>query len=128
LSIRQNFLPNNDAIYYLRLHGRNAAEWWRHQHSEDRYNYFYSADELREFSDTIAASRQLVKKAYLYANNHFSAQSVANAVMIKHQVGDRIDGGYSTEFLERFPELAGIVQGEHEAGGASTPSPARTLF
>ena len=39
--------------------------------------------ELQEFSDTADAARQLVKKAYLYTNNHFSAKSVANAVMIK---------------------------------------------
>ena len=80
LSIRQNYLPNVRGFYYLRLHGRNAKQWWRHDKSEDRYNYLYSGDELQEFSDTIDAARRLVKKAYLYTNNHFSAKSVANAV------------------------------------------------
>jgi uncharacterized protein YecE (DUF72 family) len=37
-SIRQNFLPNVRTFYYMRLHGRNAAQWWRHDKSEDRYN------------------------------------------------------------------------------------------
>ena len=50
-SIRQNYLPNVTSFYYMRLHGRNAAQWWRHDKSEDRYNYLYSADELKEFSD-----------------------------------------------------------------------------
>ena len=38
-SIRQNYLPNVSSFYYMRLHGRNAAAWWRHEKSEDRYNY-----------------------------------------------------------------------------------------
>ena len=36
-----------------------------------------------EFSETADAAKQLVKKLYLYTNNHFSAKSVANAAMIK---------------------------------------------
>ena len=51
-SIRQNYLPNVTSFYYMRLHGRNAAQWWRHDKSEDRYNYLYSAGELQEFSET----------------------------------------------------------------------------
>ena len=30
LSIRQNYLPNVTSFYYMRLHGRNAAQWWAH--------------------------------------------------------------------------------------------------
>lgn len=112
LSIEQNLLPNTAGLHYLRLHGRNAKEWWNHKAAEDRYNYFYAANELREFSTAIQASKELVKKAYLYTNNHFSAQSVANAAMIKHQVGQPNRGGYSDAFIERFPELIGIVEKE----------------
>ena len=67
-SIRQNFLPNVTGCYYMRLHGRNAAKWWSHEKAEDRYDYLYSADELKEFSDTAAAAKTLVKKLYLYTN------------------------------------------------------------
>jgi uncharacterized protein YecE (DUF72 family) len=111
-SIRQNLLPNVRGFYYMRLHGRNAAQWWRHDASEDRYNYLYSADELREFSETAGAARQLVKKAYLYANNHFSAKSVANAAMIKQQLGEPMEGEYPPAFLEHYPQLAGVVRVE----------------
>ena len=110
LSIRQNYLPNVRGFYYMRLHGRNVEQWWRHARSEDRYDYLYSADELREFSDTADAARRLVKKLYLYTNNHFSAKSVANAAMIKQQLGEPIDGEYPAEFLERYPQLVGIVK------------------
>jgi uncharacterized protein YecE (DUF72 family) len=109
-SIRQNYLPNVRGFYYMRLHGRNAAQWWKHAKSEDRYDYLYSADELREFSETANAARRLVRNLYLYTNNHFSAKSVANAAMIKHQIGEPNEGQYPPEFIERYPETAGTIQ------------------
>lgn len=108
-SIRQNYLPNVTAFYYMRLHGRNAAQWWQHAKSEDRYNYLYSAGELQEFADTAGAAKTLVKKSYLYTNNHFSAKSVVNAVMLKAQLGQPIEGEYPPEILERYPELRALV-------------------
>jgi hypothetical protein len=51
-----------------------------------------------------------VKKLYLYTNNHFSAKSVANAAMIKKQLGEPIDGDYPPEFVARYPGLAGTVK------------------
>jgi len=108
-SIRQNYLPNVKSFYYMRLHGRNAAQWWRHDKSEDRYNYLYSAGELQEFSATAGAAKELVKKSYLYTNNHFSAKSVVNAVMLKAQLGQPIAGEYPPEIVERYPELADLV-------------------
>ena len=112
-SIRQNWLPNVKGFYYVRLHGRNAAQWWRHDNAEDRYNYLYAAGELEEFTETADAARRLVKKAYLYTNNHFSAKSVANAAMIKQQLGEPIEGEYSPEFVAQFPGLAGVVKVRH---------------
>jgi uncharacterized protein YecE (DUF72 family) len=110
LSIQQNYLPNVQGFYYMRLHGRNAEKWWRHDRAEDRYDYLYSADELKEFTETASAAKQLVKKLYLYTNNHFSAKSVANAAMIKQQLGEPVEGEYSAEFLARYPQLAGVVR------------------
>jgi uncharacterized protein YecE (DUF72 family) len=108
-SIRQNYLPNVEGFYYMRLHGRNVEKWWRQEKSEDRYDYLYSAEELSEFSETADAAKRLVKKLYLYTNNHFSAKSVANAAMIKQQLGEPIEGDYPSDFVERYPELAGVV-------------------
>jgi uncharacterized protein YecE (DUF72 family) len=108
-SIRQNYLPNVKTFYYMRLHGRNAKEWWHHAHRDDRYNYLYSADELQEFADVAGAARELVKKSYLYTNNHFSSKSVVNAVMLKAQLGQPIEGEYPPELVERYPEIAELV-------------------
>jgi uncharacterized protein YecE (DUF72 family) len=109
-SIRQTLLPNVRTFYYLRLHGRNAAQWWKHEKSEDRYNYLYSPEELKPFSDAAKAAAREVKKAYLYANNQFSAKSVANAAILKAQLGQDLDGEYPGEFVERFPDLEGMVK------------------
>ena len=110
-SIRQNLLPNVKTFYYLRLHGRNAAQWWKHEKSEDRYNYLYSAEELEPFADAVKeVTKREVKKAYLYANNHFSAKSVANAAILKHQLGQDIPGEYPEEMVERYPDLEGLVK------------------
>ena len=109
-SIRQNFLPNVEGCYYMRLHGRNAKQWWTHEKAEDRYNYLYTAPEISEFVETVDAARQLVKKLYLYTNNHFSAKSVANAAMIKKQLGEPLEGEYREEFLTAYPALVGAVR------------------
>jgi uncharacterized protein YecE (DUF72 family) len=109
-SIRQNLLPNVRTFYYLRLHGRNAAQWWNHEKSEDRYNYLYSAEELEPFAEAVKVASREVRKAYLYANNHFSAKSVANAAILKHQLGEDLPGAYPPEFVERYPDLKGIVK------------------
>jgi uncharacterized protein YecE (DUF72 family) len=93
----------------MRLHGRNAQAWWRHEKSEDRYNYLYSRQELREFSDIAGAAQALVKKSYLYTNNHFASKSVVNAVMIKAQLGEPIDGEYPPELIEHYPEIKDLV-------------------
>jgi uncharacterized protein YecE (DUF72 family) len=109
-SIRQDLRPNVRSFYYLRLHGRNAAEWWQHEKSEDRYNYLYSADELQPFAEAAGAASRAVKKAYLYANNHFSAKAVATAAILKHQLGQPLPGEYPEEFVERYPDLKGLVK------------------
>jgi uncharacterized protein YecE (DUF72 family) len=109
-SIRQNFKPNTRAFYYLRLHGRNAAQWWSHEKSEDRYNYLYSAEELEPFAEAAEDASRKVKKAYMYANNHFSAKSVANAAILKHKLGQPLPGEYPEEFVERYADLKGLVK------------------
>src|SRR3954471_23384962 len=109
-SIRQNQLPNVRTFYYMRLHGRNAAQWWKHDASEDRYNYLYSADELKPLAEAAREAAREVKKAYLYANNHFSAKSVANAAILKHDLGQSLPGEYPQEFVDRYPDLKGIVK------------------
>lgn len=109
-SIRQDRRPNVKTLYYMRLHGRNADKWWTHDKSEDRYNYLYSAPELDPIVEDVEQASRDVKKTYVYANNHFSAKSVANAATIKNKLGQPLDGDYPESFVERYPDLKGIVK------------------
>jgi uncharacterized protein YecE (DUF72 family) len=109
-SIAQDLRPNTSSFFYLRLHGRNAREWWSHDASEDRYNYLYSSEELEPFAEAASAARRLVKKLYLYTNNHFEAKSAANALMLKQKLGLPLQGTYEESFLSRYPQLAGALQ------------------
>ena len=108
-SIRPDWSAHESDIYYVRFHGRNAKEWWDHAESEDRYNYFYSEEELEPIADKARRARDLKKKVYLLMNNHFSAQSVANATTLKKMLDVPLTAKMPAELVERFPDLAGIV-------------------
>ena len=97
-------------LMYVRLHGRNAERWWDHDESEDRYDYLYSAKELTPFAEQARRAAEARRRVVLYMNNHFSAKAVANAAILKSQLGQLVPGEYPTALVERYPELEGIVE------------------
>jgi four helix bundle protein len=96
-------------VFYVRLHGRNAAAWWIHEESEDRYDYLYAAAELEPFAREARAASAAGRRVLLYLNNHFSAKAVANAAVLKHQLGQPVPGDYPAAMIDRYPDLEGIV-------------------
>ena len=108
-SIRQNQLPNITSFYYLRAHGRNFKKWWHHEHKDERYDYLYKPAEIQEFGETLKAVKKIVRKAYGYMNNHADAKSVANAIELKHFLGEPVPEDLNPEMLKRYPELKAIV-------------------
>ena len=114
-SIRQPWGPHRplvepaatppEGLAYMRFHGRNAAEWWRHAAAEDRYNYLYTERELRPFAAAAQTSGAGLKKAYLFFNNHFSAQGVANAVQLRRQLGQPVPEPLPPDLVGAFPWL-----------------------
>ena len=110
LSIAQNHLPNVESFYYMRLHGRNARKWWRHDRAEERYDYHYSTAELQPFRDTADAAARLVKRLYLYMNNHFAAKAVANAATLKHQLGLEVGRRVASRDGDALPGVGGRRQ------------------
>ena len=109
-SIRQDRAPNVAARYYVRLHGRNAAQWWAHESPDDRYNYLYSRQELQPVAETITRVARSVGKTYLYLNNHYSAKAVVNATQLKQMLDVPIEGEFPEELVEAYPELRGVVR------------------
>lgn len=63
-------------IAYLRFHGRNAAKWWQHEHAYERYDYTYSAEELKEWLPKIRKLNSLAEKTFIFANNHWQGQAI----------------------------------------------------
>lgn len=107
-SIRQDLSAAGGDLLYLRLHGRNARQWWDHDQAEDRYNYHYSTQELALIASQVRQA-QAAKKAYLLLNNHFSAQAVANATTLKKMLDEPVTAALPSEFVERYPELEGVA-------------------
>ena len=107
-SVSQAFEPNT-GLMYVRLHGRNAAQWWTHEQSEDRYNYIYSGAELQPIVDKLRAARAHVRKLYLYMNNHFAAQAVANATMVRQLMDEPVTAKMPPELVSAYPMLEGLV-------------------
>ena len=66
---------------YVRLHGRNAKNWWGG--SGDRYDYLYSEAELKEWISKINAMSQKAKKTYVFFNNCHAGQAARNAQLMK---------------------------------------------
>jgi uncharacterized protein YecE (DUF72 family) len=107
---RLDLTAGTSPLAYVRLHGRNRAAWWEHDASEDRYNYLYSSEELAPFAEAAQEADTRHRRVLFYMNNHFAAKAVANAAILKHQLGELVPGEYSREMVDRYPELADIVQ------------------
>jgi uncharacterized protein YecE (DUF72 family) len=65
-------------IGYVRLHGRNTN--WFNSSLEERYNYLYSNDELREFLPKIKEMDLKAKKTFIFFNNCHAGFAVKNAL------------------------------------------------
>ena len=114
-SVRQSeriTLAGQSPLAYIRMHGRNAAAWWEHDSPDDRYNYLYSREELHPFAEAAEEAATAGKRVLVYFNNHFSAKAVANAAVLKHDLGQILPGTYTGEIVSAYPELSGIVHQE----------------
>jgi uncharacterized protein YecE (DUF72 family) len=85
-----NLLPPlaevTSGIGYVRFHGRNVAKWWQHEHAYERYDYTYSAEELKEWLPRIDKLNSLAEKTFIFANNHWRGQSVSTIRQLRMMV------------------------------------------
>jgi uncharacterized protein YecE (DUF72 family) len=90
-------------VGYVRLHGRNYREWFESDNRDDRYNYFYTKDELEGWKERITRIAEKAEKTYAVANNHFRGQAAVNAIQLKRLLGQP---ARAPEVLAReYPEL-----------------------
>ncbi len=101
---------------YIRLHGRNRADWARSGAGRDeRYNYLYGDDEMEEWrrrAERIAAKSDAL---YIITNNHFRAQALVNAFQMKHLLS-RERQRMPAALVRAYPALRGIAAEDPEEG------------
>jgi uncharacterized protein YecE (DUF72 family) len=92
-------------IGYLRLHGRNAREWFRGDaERDDKYDYLYGEREIDELSRKAQRIASVHDDTVVVTNNHFSGQAVANAIDLMFLLQGRPVPA-PAEIVESFPHL-----------------------
>jgi uncharacterized protein YecE (DUF72 family) len=96
---------------YIRLHGRNAANWFRREQEVygGRYDYLYSEMELGELLVKIRQVASQTKKTFVVFNNHRDAKAFANALEMQGRLVEDAPGKAPASLLARYPELRGRV-------------------
>jgi uncharacterized protein YecE (DUF72 family) len=77
---------------YVRIHGRNAADWFRADATRDeRYDYLYEPAELHPWAGRIreVAAAPGVADVFVVTNNHFAGQEVVNALQLRSMLEGR---------------------------------------
>ncbi len=95
---------------YVRLHGRNARNWFaENQPAFERYNYLYSADELRAWVGRLNALAAQAEHVYVFANNHYRGQGPVNALELRALLtGQPVDA--PPELLAAYPRLRSLAR------------------
>jgi uncharacterized protein YecE (DUF72 family) len=102
-------------IGYLRLHGRNAANWFAEgAGSAARYDYRYPAEELEEIVEAVEVLSRRARETYLITNNHFRGQAALNALELRHTL-HRAPVPVPPPLLAAYPELRSIAVSAPEA-------------
>jgi len=103
-------------IAYVRLHGRNADDWFAPDGegrrtraarggSGARYDYLYSREELRPWVDRIRRLGDSAEEVFVIANNHYCGKAPANALMLKQALSARRVSA-PAPLIAAYPELA----------------------
>ena len=74
-------------IGYVRFHGRNAKNWWKHEESYQRYDYLYTEEELTPWVPRVAEIEGQTSKTYVFFNNHYQGKSADNARVFASMLG-----------------------------------------
>lgn len=96
-------------VGYVRLHGRNYEHWFSsEERPEERYNYYYSVQELEPWAERIRNIAQSAEVTYVVTNNHFQGKAVANALQLVQLIrGSPV--AVPETLLAEYPELASIA-------------------
>jgi len=107
------------SLGYIRLHGRNEADWFRDDAGrDDRYNYLYSEEELEPWIQRIKEMRKKTERLIVITNNHYRGQAAVNALQLKHGVSlNKVKSPLS--LLRQYSQLKSITEGQEPDGQLS---------
>jgi uncharacterized protein YecE (DUF72 family) len=77
----------NPALAYVRLHGRNAAAWYRGGSGGTRYDYDYSPAELREWAKIVENLARQADEVHVLFNNNAKGAGTRNALALRRLLG-----------------------------------------
>lgn len=109
-SIAPSAVCTNPELSYVRLHGRNYANWFKQGAGRDaRYDYLYQKDELQDWVDRIKKLGKQSDKVFVITNNHYRGQALTNALQIKNMIsGESLD--VPLPLLKQYPALKEILE------------------
>jgi uncharacterized protein YecE (DUF72 family) len=100
---------------YVRLHGRNYAEWFDSDNRNDRYNYLYKEKELEDWKGRIENVAEKALTTYVITNNHFESKAGVNALELKAMVtGKRVSA--PPTLIQKYPELRRFADPAEDSG------------
>lgn len=101
-------------VGYLRLHGRNAANWFRADAGRDaRYDYLYAAEELGGLAGCARSMAGETRELYVIQNNHFRGQAVVNALQLRRLLSGKRPRAPAT-LVASYPALEPEVDVERD--------------
>lgn len=94
---------------YLRLHGRNTADWYDPEKGrDDKYNWMYEREDAAVFAGYARKLDAAGGDSYVVTNNHFAGKAVANGLEILAALeGAPVLG--PPEIVATYPSLGDVV-------------------
>ncbi|MBK9386692.1 MAG: DUF72 domain-containing protein [Planctomycetes bacterium] len=100
--------------FYLRLHGRNGAAWFRRGATRDQaYDYLYTTAELEPWLERAKGALSRGKPSTLIANNHFRGQALVNAIQMRALLAGEPQSAPEA-LLARYPSLRSFARATAE--------------
>jgi uncharacterized protein YecE (DUF72 family) len=108
------------AIGYVRLHGRNYAQWFDSDNRNDRYNYLYNEGELAAWKERVKSVSERAQTTYVITNNHFESKAGVNALELKAMIsGKRVLA--PPTLIQKYPELRRVADPADDFGEDLNP-------
>jgi uncharacterized protein YecE (DUF72 family) len=108
------------AIGYVRLHGRNYAQWFDSDNRNDRYNYLYNEGELAAWKERVESVSERAQTTYVITNNHFESKAGVNALELKAMISGKRVLAPAT-LIQKYPELRRVADPADDFGEDLNP-------